>query len=227
MSAAGLCTGLTAASPAVAKLVETDDVSEVLIASDRVTINVDADDVWDATVPKVTSIVSEALRCGPVPASALSRLSSLADAAEASLESWPEGSVEADIFETLETHVRPHVRDDGGDLRFCGFDHERGVAQVQLVGACSGCPSSASTLHGRVEQLLKHFVPEVMSVEAVSDAEAAALAATSADGAGVGAPAGSAFGPEKVALEEHVRRMLAEGAATSIEWNEAHRRPLA
>ena len=106
----------------------------------------------------------------------------------------------------------------GGDVRFLGFDHERGAARVQLIGACSGCPSSASTLHGRVSKLLQHFVPEVETVEQVSDEEAAAMSAAS--GAGAAPP------EEKVSIEEHMRRLMAEGEATSIVWDEAHRRPL-
>ena len=151
-------------APLAAKLVGMEHVSEVLLATDRVTINAEHVSAWDAIEQQTTAIISEALQCGPMPETAVQALGELVGGATRNM-AWPEGSVEAEIVDVLEVHVRPYVREDGGDLRFCSFDHEQGVARVQLVGACSGCPSSAATLHGRVEQLLKHFVPEVEAVE--------------------------------------------------------------
>lgn len=207
------------ASKFVASIVSVDAVSEVLLKADRVTINVEDDASWNAVVPEISKLVSEAARCGSLPDAAVARLSELAGTVEVP-GGWAEGSVEAEIAEVLELHVRPHVREDGGDVRFVRFDATSGVAKVQLVGACSGCPSSAATLHGRVATLLKHFVPEVESVAALSDAEAAAEAAVAGEAKADG------VGSEKVSLEEHMRRLLEEGAATSIEWDAAHQRPL-
>ena len=210
---------LSNASPLVGKLVGVEDVDEVLLGADRVTVKIcDLHGSWDDVGPRVKEIVREALRCGPMPASALAELHELlgaeATGAGGPAAAWPAGSVEAEIVDVLEAHIRPYVREDGGDLRFVGFDDARGTARVQLVGACSGCPSSAATLHGRVEKLLKHMVAEVRAVEAVTDAEVAAER-----GAGGGAAAEAAAAPEKVSLEEHIRRMLAEGAETSVVWN--------
>jgi Fe-S cluster biogenesis protein NfuA len=61
--------------------------------------------------------------------------------------------------------VRPSVAQDGGDIIFHGF--ENGVVKLEMHGACSGCPSSAITLKNGIENMLKHYVPEVESVEAV------------------------------------------------------------
>ncbi|HEY8191989.1 MAG TPA: NifU family protein, partial [Alphaproteobacteria bacterium] len=69
------------------------------------------------------------------------------------------------IKELLETRVRPAVAQDGGDITFVRF--EDGVVYLKMQGACSGCPSSAVTLKNGVENMLKHYVPEVVSVEAV------------------------------------------------------------
>ena len=69
------------------------------------------------------------------------------------------------IIEVLDTKIRPAVARDGGDIKFKAF--ENGVVKVQLQGRCSGCPSSLMTLKQGVQNLLKHYVKEVNSVEAV------------------------------------------------------------
>ena len=69
------------------------------------------------------------------------------------------------ILEVLDTKIRPAVARDGGDIKFKSF--ENGVVKVELQGSCSGCPSSLMTLKQGVQNLLKHYVEEVNSVEAV------------------------------------------------------------
>jgi Fe-S cluster biogenesis protein NfuA len=69
------------------------------------------------------------------------------------------------IIEVLNTKVRPAVARDGGDIKFRSFD--KGVVKVELQGSCSGCPSSLMTLKQGVQNLLKHYVKEVDSVEAI------------------------------------------------------------
>ena len=69
------------------------------------------------------------------------------------------------IIEVLDTKIRPAVAKDGGDIKFKSF--ENGVVKVELQGSCSGCPSSLMTLKQGVQNLLKHYVKEVNSVEAV------------------------------------------------------------
>ncbi len=69
------------------------------------------------------------------------------------------------IVEVLDTKIRPAVARDGGDIKFKSF--ENGVVKVQLQGSCSGCPSSLMTLKQGVQNLLKHYVKEVNSVEAI------------------------------------------------------------
>tara|TARA_S200000501_G_C20741472_1_gene707533 strand:+ start:601 stop:1149 length:549 start_codon:yes stop_codon:yes gene_type:complete len=68
------------------------------------------------------------------------------------------------IIEVLDTKIRPAVARDGGDIKFKSF--EKGVVRVELQGSCSGCPSSLMTLKQGVQNLLKHYVKEVNSVEA-------------------------------------------------------------
>ena len=69
------------------------------------------------------------------------------------------------IIEVLDTKIRPAVARDGGDIKFKSF--ENGIVKVQLQGSCSGCPSSLMTLKHGVQNLLKHYVKEVNSVEAI------------------------------------------------------------
>lgn len=69
------------------------------------------------------------------------------------------------VKELIETRIRPAVANDGGDIRFRGFD--RGNVYLVMQGACAGCPSSTATLKNGIESLLKHYVPEVTAVHAV------------------------------------------------------------
>ena len=77
------------------------------------------------------------------------------------------GDIEKQIVEIIQTRVRPSVAMDGGDIVYQRF--EDGVVYLQLRGACSGCPSSSITLKNGIESMLQHFVPEVLSVEAVEE----------------------------------------------------------
>jgi Fe-S cluster biogenesis protein NfuA len=76
-----------------------------------------------------------------------------------------DAEIVATIKELLDTRVRPAVAGDGGDIVFRGF--RDGVVKLLMQGACSGCPSSRATLKHGVENMLRHYVPEVLSVEQV------------------------------------------------------------
>ncbi|MDE2486883.1 MAG: NifU family protein [Alphaproteobacteria bacterium] len=73
--------------------------------------------------------------------------------------------VVAEIKDLLDTRIRPAVAQDGGDILFSRFDADTGVVWLNMRGACSGCPSSTATLRAGVENMLKHYVPEVTRVE--------------------------------------------------------------
>jgi Fe-S cluster biogenesis protein NfuA len=70
------------------------------------------------------------------------------------------------IKELLDSHIRPAVSHDGGDVRFHSFD-AAGVVHLEMIGACAGCPSSTATLKVGIRNMMRHFVPEVQDVEAV------------------------------------------------------------
>jgi Fe-S cluster biogenesis protein NfuA len=76
-----------------------------------------------------------------------------------------DADIVAQIRELIDTRVRPAVANDGGDIVYRGFD--KGKVYLQMQGACSGCPSSSATLKNGIEQLLRHYVPEVTEVRAV------------------------------------------------------------
>jgi Fe-S cluster biogenesis protein NfuA len=77
-----------------------------------------------------------------------------------------DGDVVRQIKELLDTRVRPAVAQDGGDITFHGFD--RGVVYLHMQGACAGCPSSTLTLKMGIENLLRHYIPEVLEVRPVA-----------------------------------------------------------
>ena len=75
------------------------------------------------------------------------------------------GQIEKEIRDLIDQRVRPAVAQDGGDIVFDRF--ENGTVYVQLKGACSGCPSSSATLKSGIENMLRHYIPEVKAVEAL------------------------------------------------------------
>ena len=78
-----------------------------------------------------------------------------------------DSEIVAEIKQLLDSRVRPAVAQDGGDILFDSFDLETGVLSLRMRGACAGCPSSSATLKAGVEQMMKHYVPEVTRVEQV------------------------------------------------------------
>ena len=75
------------------------------------------------------------------------------------------------VKEIIQTRVRPFVQDDGGDITLLSFDEVTGIVMVEMKGSCAGCPSSSVTLKNGIENMLKHYVPEVTEVLADDGAE--------------------------------------------------------
>jgi len=76
-----------------------------------------------------------------------------------------DSEIVAEIKALLDSRIRPAVAQDGGDILFDAFDEATGVLSLRMRGACSGCPSSSATLKAGVEQMMRHYVPEVTRVE--------------------------------------------------------------
>jgi Fe-S cluster biogenesis protein NfuA len=147
-------------SPLAARLFEVDGISGVFLGSDFVSVT-KGDGEWQHLKPAVLGAIMEHFLSGaPV-------LAGGGGATTDSSEDYaPEDAeVVAAIKELIETRVRPAVANDGGDITFQGF--RAGTVYLKMQGACSGCPSSTATLRHGIENLLKHFVPEVEAVQPV------------------------------------------------------------
>ena len=146
-----------ARSPLASRLFAVDGVSGVFLGADFVSITKDEALEWHVLKPPILGALMEHLSAG-LP------ILHPGDGAAADDEGHDD-EVVAQIKDLLDTRVRPAVAMDGGDIVFQGF--RDGVVYLHMQGACSGCPSSTATLKMGVENLLKHYVPEVARVEAV------------------------------------------------------------
>jgi len=144
-------------SPLAKRLFDLEYVASVFLGSDFVTVTKQADIAWEIIKPELLINIMEHFISGKPTVSR--------GASNESLANEEDSEVVKQIKEVLEARVRPAVAMDGGDIIFRKF--EEGIVFLELRGACSGCPSSAITLKEGVENTLKHYVPEVMSVEAI------------------------------------------------------------
>lgn len=145
-------------SPLAQRLFEIDGVTGVFLGSDFISVT-KGDQEWQHLKPAILGAIMEHYISGaPVVAE-----DGANDTAEGGFDPADAVTVET-IKELLETRVRPAVAQDGGDITFKGF--RDGVVYLHMRGACAGCPSSTATLRHGIENLLKHFCPEVLEVQA-------------------------------------------------------------
>jgi Fe-S cluster biogenesis protein NfuA len=138
------------------------EVSRVFFGSDFISVT-KADGDWRHLKPAILGAIMEHFtRELPVMAPAAAE-----DAEKPVAYSEEDTEIVDQIKELLETRVRPAVASDGGDIIFKGFDGAAGTVFLQLRGSCAGCPSSTMTLKNGIENMLRHFIPEVNAVEAV------------------------------------------------------------
>jgi len=156
-----------AASPLATALFGVNGVRAVFLGSDFVSITKSDEADWAHLKPQALAAIMDHFVSGaPVIAD------TSAQPAEASAEEddvayeGETAEIVAEIKELIATRVRPAVANDGGDIIFKRFDAETGIVHLTMRGACSGCPSSTMTLKQGVENLLRHYVPEVTAVEA-------------------------------------------------------------
>lgn len=150
-------------SPLASRLFAIRGVTGVFFGYDFVTVTKD-DGEWQHLKPAILGTIMEHFMSNaPVMGSGASTEEEL-DSGE---EFYDEDdvSIVATIKEILDTRVRPAVAQDGGDILFNRFEPDTGVVWLHMRGACSGCPSSSATLKAGVENMLKHYVPEVTGVE--------------------------------------------------------------
>ncbi|MEM9495420.1 MAG: NifU family protein [Pseudomonadota bacterium] len=154
-----------AASPLAALLFETDGVMGVYLGADFITVTKAQEVEWVHIKPALLGAIADYLTTGaPVVAEGAG-----APGPATSLDDYEGEDRETveQIIELIDTRVRPAVAADGGDIVFQHFEPRTGVVFLSMRGACAGCPSSTMTLKAGVENLLKHYVPEVAKVEAV------------------------------------------------------------
>ena len=149
-----------ARSPLAERLFEVPGVSGVFFGSDFITVT-KADSEWPQLKPAILGAIMEHFMSGaPVVRDGAGEAPEEAEFFEAA-----DAETVATIKDLIETRVRPAVANDGGDITFRGF--KDGVVYLAMKGACSGCPSSTATLRHGIQNLLRHFVPDVTEVRPV------------------------------------------------------------
>ncbi len=144
-------------SPLAQRLFGVAGVNGVFLGGDFISVTKDGAQDWFQLKPSILAAIMEHYTSGR-PAM-LTQAAPSGEAAEADSETV------AAIKELIETRVRPAVAQDGGDIVFEHF--EDGVVYLQMHGACSGCPSSTATLKAGIENMLRHYIPEVVEVRAL------------------------------------------------------------
>lgn len=151
-----------AASPLARALFEIEGVRRVYLGDDFITITKAASEDWAHLKPFVLGAIMEHF-VADLPVLR-------AHAAAAEDEEVYEGEaaeIVDQIKDLIETRVRPAVAKDGGDIAFHSWEHDTGIVKLHMRGSCAGCPSSAMTLKAGIENMLRHYVPEVNAVEQV------------------------------------------------------------
>ena len=147
-------------SPMAQRIFAVDGVTGVFFGPDFVTVTKSDTIEWDHIKPGILGAIMEHYQSGD------SVMDGDTGAVGHAEHTGEDGEVVTQIKELLDTRVRPAVAQDGGDITFHGF--ERGVVYLHMQGACAGCPSSTMTLKMGIENLLKHYIPEVIEVRPVA-----------------------------------------------------------
>lgn len=149
-----------AASPLARRIFAIGGVTGVFLGNDFITVTKDDGTAWDHVKPAILGAIMEHYQSGEAV------MEGEAEAAHSSNHSDEDSAIVGQITELLDTRVRPAVAQDGGDITFHGFD--RGIVYLKMQGACAGCPSSTMTLKMGIENLLRHYIPEVLEVRPVA-----------------------------------------------------------
>ena len=153
------------ASPLAEAIFSTGDVDGVFYGRDFISVTAAPGVEWRQLKPQVLEVLLDHFASG-APLFRPGSAAGISVAAESEMETDPaDNEIVAQIRELIETRVRPAVAKDGGDIVYRGY--KEGTVYLAMHGACSGCPSSTMTLKQGIESLLKYYVPEVETVEAV------------------------------------------------------------
>jgi Fe-S cluster biogenesis protein NfuA len=152
-----------ARSPLAAALFAIDGVTSVFFGGDFVTVTKSAAKSWQTLKPMILGAIMDHFTSG---APLLTEGAAGQDGDGGEVNEGIGAEVVAQIKELIETRVRPAVAQDGGDIIYKGF--KNGTVYLNMRGSCAGCPSSTATLKMGIENMLRHYVPEVLQVEAVA-----------------------------------------------------------
>lgn len=147
-------------SPLAERLFGIDNVTGVFLGPDFVSVSKSDQAEWYLLKPAILGVIMEHFAAGH----AVINEGAAGDDGEQAVREEDQEIV-SQIRELLDTRVRPAVAQDGGDIVFQGF--QRGVVYLHMRGACAGCPSSTATLKMGIENMLRHYIPEVTEVRAV------------------------------------------------------------
>lgn len=154
------------ASPLADALFGLGDVTGVFFGSDFVSVTIAPGAEWSDVKPDVLATLLDHFSANMPLFAPGSAAGIMVPEDDVSFADDPEDAeIVEQIRDLIDTRVRPAVANDGGDIIYRGFD--KGTVYLKMQGACSGCPSSSATLKNGIEQLLKHYVPEVTEVRAV------------------------------------------------------------
>lgn len=152
------------ASPLAKALFDLGDVTRVFFGPDFLTVTKGEDAQWPHLKAPILAAIMDHFTSGrPVLLDAATGAEGGHD--DDGVYDEDASQIVAEIKELLDTRIRPAVAQDGGDIVFSRFEPQTGVVWLHMRGACSGCPSSSATLKSGVENMLKHYVPEVTRVE--------------------------------------------------------------
>ena len=147
-------------SPLAMRVFGVNGVTAVFLGHDFVTVTKAEETDWNHIKPAILGAIMEHYQSGDPVMKGAAAPTGHAD------HDGPDSAIVNQIKELLDTRVRPAVAQDGGDITFHGF--EKGVVYLHMQGACAGCPSSTLTLKMGIENLLRHYIPEVTEVRPVA-----------------------------------------------------------
>ncbi|SPH24574.1 Fe/S biogenesis protein NfuA [Defluviimonas aquaemixtae] len=150
-----------AKSPLARRIFAVEGVTGVFLGNDFVTVTKAEEIQWEHVKPAILGAIMEHFQSGQPVIEGEGQ----PESGHASHDG-PDADIVKQIKELLDTRVRPAVAQDGGDITFHGFD--RGIVYLHMQGACAGCPSSTLTLKMGIENLLRHYIPEVIEVRPVA-----------------------------------------------------------
>jgi len=151
-------------SPLAAKLFEIAGIAGVFFGQDYIAVTKSGGE-WNHLKPAILGVVMEHFLSGEPIVRAGASIATAGSSDEDEFFEEKDAPTVATIKELIETRVRPAVASDGGDITFKGY--RDGVVFLNMRGACAGCPSSTATLKNGIENLLRHFVPDVTEVRPV------------------------------------------------------------